>query len=725
MNLTELLPQVLDAGNQSALRILDDGRNCWRISDTKRSAFLIDTDSYFSAFVEAVLRAKKTIFICGWDMDSRVLLLRDDKPRPYPVRLGEFLNWVVSRKPGLRAYILIWDFNMIYTLERELWPVFKLGWQTHKRLHFRLDGNHPIWASHHQKIVVVDDAIGFVGGIDLTKCRWDTSAHLMEDSRRTDAGCPDYSPFHDVQLAVDGEAARSLGELARERWYKATGKRISSTPAESDLWPAGLKPDMENVRVGISRTRPLYKGNGEIREVEALFKDSINAARRYIYVENPYLTSSAICDSFIARLQHFDGPEIVIVLPYKSSGWFEEGTMDALRARVLQKLRAADRFGRLRIYYPQLPGYDSGKWLNVHAKVFIIDDDFVRIGSSNLSNRSMGYDTECDLSIEAEGRWEIEEAIRTFRARLLEEHLGVSRKIVEEMIVQKGLIAGIEALRGSERTLNKLDGNEVEEIFDSYVYETSLIDPEYPAQPAEVIDQFVPEEVKHSGLRPAAWGVAVLLLLLGIGGLWTWTPLRQWVNLELLLHYTSRIAESGLAPLLVIGVYTIGGVLLFPVTLLMVATAMTFTPLTALIYSLGGCLASAATLYWAGRLLGRKALDRFGGKQLNRFSLKLAQRGLLTIIMIRIFPVGPYSVMNFMAGSSHIRFSDFILGTAVGLMPGLLALTFFGERLGETLRHPKIENFLLLTGIAIFFASANILIRRWLESRKSGRGAGS
>lgn len=725
MNFSQVFPHAGDAERISAKRILEEGRNCWRIAPARRAAFLVDTEAYFAAFVEAVLRAEKTIFICGWDIDSRVPLLRDDVPRPYPVRLGEFLNWVVSRKPKLQAYILIWDFNMIYTLERELWPVFKLGWQTHKRLHFRLDGNHPIWGSHHQKIVVVDDAIGFAGGIDLTKCRWDTSSHLIEDSRRTDAGCPDYSPFHDIQMAVDGEAARSLGELARERWYKATGKKIPFQPVQSDPWPEGLKADMLDVRVGISRTRPHYRGNGEIREVEALFRDSIKVARRHIYIENQYLTSSAISDSLSERLQHFDCPEIVIVLPYKGSGWFEEGTMDALRARVLKKLRAADRFGRLRIYYPQLPGYDHGKSLNVHAKVFIADDDFLRIGSSNLSNRSMGYDTECDLSIEAEGRWEIEEAIRRFRAGLLEEHLGVSRITIEEMIAQKGLIAGIEAMRGSERTLNELDGYEVQEIFDSYVYETSLIDPEFPAQPAEVIDQFVPEEVKRSGLRPAVWGVAILLLLLGIGGLWTWTPLRQWVNLDLLLHYTSQISESRLAPLLVIGTFTLGGALHFPVTLLMVATAITFPPLLALVYSLAGCLASATALYWAGRLLGRKALNRFGGRQLNRFSLKLAQRGLLTIIMIRIFPIGPFSFINFVAGSSHIRFTDFFLGTAMGLLPGLTALTFFGDRLGETLRHPKLDNFLLLTGIALFLAGANIIVRRWLESRKSGRRAES
>ena len=104
-----------------------------------------------------------------------------------------------------------------------------------------------------------------------------------------------------------------------------------------------------------------------------------------------------------ARLAEPDGPEIVLVVPRICSGWLEERTMGVGRARLLHQLRAADQHGHFRVYHPRLPGSgDACPDLNVHAKVMIVDDVLARVGSSNLSNRSMGLDTECDLVLDAE-----------------------------------------------------------------------------------------------------------------------------------------------------------------------------------------------------------------------------------------------------------------------------------------------------------------------------------
>jgi phosphatidylserine/phosphatidylglycerophosphate/cardiolipin synthase-like enzyme len=134
-----------------------------------------------------------------------------------------------------------------------------------------------------------------------------------------------------------------------------------------------------------------------VREVEALYLDTIASAQRFIYIENQYLSSFSVGKAFAASLEKKDGPEIVIVLPV-SSGWLEETTMGVFRARLLAHLRKADAHGRLRIYYPDVAELD-GKGLNVHSKVMIADGTFVRVGSSNLSNRSMGVDTECDIAL--------------------------------------------------------------------------------------------------------------------------------------------------------------------------------------------------------------------------------------------------------------------------------------------------------------------------------------
>lgn len=127
--------------------------------------------------------------------------------------------------------------------------------------------------------------------------------------------------------------------------------------------------------------------------------------------------------------------------------------MGVLRARLLKQLQGADRFGRLRVYYPVVPDLD-GSCVNVHSKVLVVDDALVRIGSSNLANRSMGLDTECDLTIEAAGKTRIARAIAHFRDRLLGEHLGVSPEMVAGMAAAKAsLIAAVEELRSAGRTL--------------------------------------------------------------------------------------------------------------------------------------------------------------------------------------------------------------------------------------------------------------------------------
>ncbi|MEZ5584304.1 MAG: phospholipase D-like domain-containing protein [Candidatus Competibacteraceae bacterium] len=122
------------------------------------------------------------------------------------------------------------------------------------------------------------------------------------------------------------------------------------------------------------------------------------------------------------RLCEPNGPEIMLILPMQTSGWLEQTTMDVLRARLLEKLRAADRHGRLRIYYPVVPELTDA-CVNVHVKLMIVDDRLLRIGSANLSNRSMGLDTECDLAIEAHDD-DQRRAIVAFRNHLLSQHSG-------------------------------------------------------------------------------------------------------------------------------------------------------------------------------------------------------------------------------------------------------------------------------------------------------------
>jgi phosphatidylserine/phosphatidylglycerophosphate/cardiolipin synthase-like enzyme len=345
---------VAHSSPHSLLRL---GYNCWSIARAERVAFIVDAKDYFEAFYRAALLAQRSIMVLAWDFNSQTKLHYDAVPKDGPpVLVGEFLNYITRRRRGLHVHILNWDYPMVFGADREFPPIYGLGgWTPSRRVHLRYDDAHPVGASQHQKVVVIDDAIAFVGGLDLTVRRWDCPDHAPNDPRRTAYEKP-YPPFHDTMIAVDGDAARQLAELARERWRLATGQRLKPAGVESDPWPSELEPDVAGVDVGIARTLPPRGELPAVREVEKLYVDMIAAARRTIYIENQYFTAPRIAAALERCLAEPDGPEIVLILRLLSHGWLEEATMHVLRTRLIQRLRQADRHGRFRVYYPDVPG---------------------------------------------------------------------------------------------------------------------------------------------------------------------------------------------------------------------------------------------------------------------------------------------------------------------------------------------------------------------------------
>ncbi len=159
---------------------------------------------------------------------------------------------------------------MLYALERELFPLLSLHWNTPSRIRYCLDDDLPLGAAHHQKIVTVDDALAFVGGFDLTVRRWDNSEHRFTHACRIDPSGEPYLPYHDVQAVIDGKAARALAELVRKRWERGACNRPPPMASPADRWPDSVQPDLTDIDVGIARTYPAVDDEPEIREVEAL-----------------------------------------------------------------------------------------------------------------------------------------------------------------------------------------------------------------------------------------------------------------------------------------------------------------------------------------------------------------------------------------------------------------------------------------------------------------------
>jgi len=457
--------------------LLETGRNCWQIARADRAALVVDAADYFRLARQAMLKARSQILLIGWDFDTRIFL--DDSPGDgAPARLGPFLSWLAKNRPDLSIHILKWDMGAVKLLGRGT-TIFRLArWAWHSRIFFKLDGAHAFGASHHHKILVVDDALAFCGGIDMTASRWDTRAHEDRDEgRRRPTTGRRYGPWHDATMAVSGPAARALGELARERWRAAGGSPIQPPRAPADPWPEALAPQFRDIDVAIARTRGAYRGDAEVREIEALFVDMIAAARRFVYAENQFFASRVIAQAIARRLAEPDGPEFVLVNPKRSDGWVEEEVMGPARARLMRLLAKADRHGRFRIYTPVT---QDGEDIYVHSKIVVADDEMLRVGSANMNNRSMGLDSECDLLIDARlGRNAgARERIGAIRADLLAEHLGVASAEVEAKLQATGsLIAAIEALRGGGRTLVPFVPAEPNAIEDA-IADSEALDPE-------------------------------------------------------------------------------------------------------------------------------------------------------------------------------------------------------------------------------------------------------
>ena len=678
--------------------MLTPGRNCWRIERAHRLAFLIDGAAYFAAARAAIMRAQRCVFLLGWDFDSRVPLVPQAEDG-YPLELGEFLKEVVCRRRELQVYILSWDFAMLFALDREWVPLYKLGWRTQPapRLHFRLDDRHPPSGSHHQKVLVVDDAVAFVGGLDLTHGRWDTPQHRPEEPHRLDAQGRQSRPNHDVQALVDGAAARALGELCRDRWQRVTGKKISLAQVANDPWPQHVAPEVTDLDVAIARTDPGWVTGQPVQEIRQLYIDAIGAARRSLYMENQYFSSSVVGTALEARLREPAPPEVVVVSRLIEEGWLEARTMGVLRAGLHRRLRQADACNRYRLLYPHIPGLEPPDLLNVHSKVLIVDDEICSVGSANFNNRSMGFDTECNIAFEARGEARLRRAIGGLRDRLLAEHLGVDKLDIAE----SSLIRTIDTLNGPGRSLRPIEPvapPELERLAPASV----LVDPAEPADPEALIKEFAPEDLRRPMAGRITRFAAELLVLGTLAALWRWTRLGDAISVE------------SLSPLVVIAAYPAAGLLGIPVTLLIIATCFLFAPLPGALYALCGALLGAAVTYGAGRLLGRDTVRRLAGLRLNAITRRLARKGVWAFAALRLLPIAGYWTVNVVAGASRIPLFQLLLGTALGMTPWILLTLTFVDRVRAALTEPgPVSYALLAVDVALIVIAVLLVWRRF------------
>lgn len=447
---------MLSPAFESAPSLLREGDTCWKVSTARRATLLIDGEEYFNALRSALLKARKQILIAGWDFDTRAQIPACGPPeselQTAPTELGELLGYLIRTRPGLEIHVMRWDFHLIYWRDREFMTqrrLEKLG------VRFHSDGAHSLFGCVHHKVVLIDDALVFCGGMDLTHNRWDTSCHDPEDVRRSDHRGTRYTPVHDTQLCVTGPIVALMGEYLRDSWHVATGSCPTPPRDNTSLWPDALRVDFSNIRVGISRTLPPRGRHRVVREIERLYLAAISGTQRELYIENQYFTSTLIAQAIADQCRRVPRLQGLLIGCARPKTFFETHTMGYGRTNFYDVLAASPARDRV----PLLAALDTaGRGINVHSKLAIFDDRLLTTGSANLNRRSMGFDVECNLVLEARDETQ-RRRMRTLRNRLVAEHLELSPDEVPFAIRQHGL-AGLPSAIQRRRRLARVQMDE-------------------------------------------------------------------------------------------------------------------------------------------------------------------------------------------------------------------------------------------------------------------------
>lgn len=241
---------------------------------------------------------------------------------------------------------------------------------------------------------------------------------------------------------------------------------------------------------------------------------------------------------------------------------------------------------------------------------------------------------------------------------------------------------------------------------------SALVDPERPVSLERLITDFVPAEGRRSIAERVARLAAVVLVLAVLAGAWRFTALHEWLALGPLIALARASATSPWTMLAVLAAYALGGLLVVPITILIALTGLLFGPLAGGLYAAAGTLLNAAVTYSAGRVLGRDAVRRLVGAKLNRITGRLKGRGALTTAVLRLLPIAPFSKVNAAAGASHVDFRGFMLGTAIGMAPGIALIVVFVDRVSAVITHPGAITYLQLAAVGAVLAAAAVAVWR-------------
>lgn len=708
---------IMDTVSSSIFR---PGDNCWKVETAERATLLVDYGSYYKALYHAIVQARHSVFIIGWDIDSRIRLMRgkDAENLEAPAALGDLIRWKALQNPDIQIYLNKWNYSLFFAKERE--PFAGRIWRSMPHnVHYCVDGMIPIGACHHQKIVVVDDYIAFSGGMDIALNRWDFREHHPDNPERWDPGGfihphshVNFEPYHDIQLRVTGPAALTLGQWARERWYNATGKNavaLQPKPTEHHTPPMPL--DLHNVSVAICRTMPAHRHQTPAVEVEPMLLEEIGRAERFIYIENQFLTYMPFAQAINKKLREKPDLKVLAISCDHPKGTMEKKSMWSGRVLFREAVEAGGVGDRFALAYPISRENGKEDPVRIHSKLMIIDDRFLHVGSANINNRSMRFDTECDLVIEAHDD-QSRATIASLRNDLIREHTGYETAHIQKLIdgdakAESFLIY----LTTSRQHLHKIND-------EKYRYERFA---NWARGVADPPGAFFPSWKLKQNKRSLILSILIMALIAALIMTWKFTALSEYADPENLAPILEHWRGASWFVPAVIGFYIVSLLFFFPLMVLdasiVLALGFPYGPLMAIT----GASCSATVNFLIGKMAGRDTLRVFLGNTTDKVSDKIKGLNIVGMTIIRMLPLAPYTVVNFVAGASRMKYSTFICASVLALLPGMTAWSFLRGPIIKVFHEPDLQSVAALCLLAVawlgLLTGLSKLAKRWQARR--------
>lgn len=677
------------------------GKNCQVTAKAEKATLLIDSAAYYKALYHAICNARKSIFVLGWDIDGRIALLRGPEASnaPYPVHMRDLITQKARENPNLNIYLNRWNHSIFLSQEREPFSGFKWATQTPENVNYCSDFKIPFSACHHQKIIVVDDKVAFCGGMDIALERWDNRRHNIHQPRRHDPDLlsqisdKEYQPYHDIQIIVEGEIVKHLALLVRERWEKGAG--YAAIPFQGNHhtpspWPQYLDIHWRDIDTALARTIPQSRKRKSIQEIRRIYCGEIARAEKFIYIENQYLTSPDIAIALNKRLHENKDLRVLVISADYPRGFMERKAMWAGRVKFCDLVTQDLADGRLIVAYPVTSDGITRKTIHIHSKIFIVDDKFLHIGSSNLNNRSMGLDTECDLILKASNKDHAEQIIRT-RNDLIREHTGLLLPYIKHAIQSGDIYKLIEYQKDSRQHLREIDNAPYRNEF-LHKWAIKVGDPD---------KAFL---LYNWPVRQILFFALVIGLFLYLGNVIFYPDIQQIASPENIKAYIEQARSSPLGLIYIALIYILAGLIFFPVTVLNLTTAVVFGPIYGLIYAVIGSLASASVAYGIGIVAGDH-LKKFFRPVIEKIRQYTLKGGIAGMTIIRLIPIAPFTAVNITFGIARVSYISYIIATLFGLIPGIFAKAMLGGALGELWDNPEPRVIIFTIGsIALWLA---------------------